>query len=65
MTKFNVPNMTCGHCTAAIEKSVIAADPTALLTFDVPARIVDIDSADDVSALLDAIKEAGFEASAA
>ncbi len=65
MTRFNVPKMNCGHCTAAIEKSVKAADPTALLTFDLADRTVDIDSADDVSDLLAAIKEAGFAATPA
>lgn len=65
MPKFNVPDMKCGHCTAAIEKSVTAADPTALLEFDIPGRTVDIDSADEADALLSAIKDAGFEATAA
>lgn len=65
MTKFNVPKMSCGHCTASIEKSVKAADPTALLTFDLTNRTVDIDSADDAAELIAAIKDAGFEATAA
>ena len=65
MTKFSVPKMSCGHCTAAIEKSVTAANPTALLSFDLDTRTVDIDSADDAAALIAAIKEAGFEATAA
>ncbi|THD72857.1 copper chaperone [Thalassobius vesicularis] len=65
MTKFNVPAMKCGHCTAAIQKSVTEADPTALLEFDIPGRMVEIDSADDAATLLAAIKEAGFEATAA
>lgn len=65
MTKFNVPAMKCGHCTAAIQKSVTEADPTALLEFDIPGRTVEIDSADDAATLLAAIKEAGFEATAA
>lgn len=65
MPRFNVPAMKCGHCTAAIEKSVTEADPTALLEFDIPARMVEIDSADDTDTLLAAIKQAGFEATAA
>lgn len=65
MPKFNVPTMKCGHCTAAIEKSVTETDPTALLDFDIPGRTVDIDSADDADTLLAAIKNAGFEATAA
>jgi copper chaperone len=36
-----------------------------LLSFDLDTRTVDIDSADDAAALIAAIKEAGFEATAA
>ncbi|SEP76585.1 heavy-metal-associated domain-containing protein [Thalassovita taeanensis] len=64
MTKFSVPKMSCGHCTASIEKAVTQADPTALLNFDLTTREVEIDSADDTSALLSAIKSAGFDATA-
>lgn len=64
MPKFNVPKMSCGHCTAAIEKSVKNFDPTALLSFDLTNRVVDIDSADDDAELIAAIKDAGFEATA-
>ncbi|MYM54936.1 copper chaperone [Rhodobacteraceae bacterium GS-10] len=59
---FHVPEMSCGHCTAKIETSVQAADPTALLIFDLDSRQVEIDSADESDALLAAIKSAGFEA---
>lgn len=65
MPKFAVPGMNCGHCTAKIEESVTQADPTALLEFDLDTRTVDIDSADDASTLIAAIKAAGFEASPA
>lgn len=65
MPKFSVPKMTCGHCTSAIEKSVKSFDPTALLTFDLQNHVVDIDSADDDVQLIAAIKDAGFEATAA
>ncbi|MDF1803398.1 cation transporter [Thalassovita sp.] len=65
MLKFTVPTMKCGHCTAAIEKSVTESDPTALLTFDVENRLVEIDSADDAADLIAAIKGAGFEATPA
>lgn len=62
MITFHVPQMSCGHCTAKIESSVQAADPTALLIFDLDSRQVEIDSADDGDTLLEAIKAAGFEA---
>ena len=62
MITFHVPEMSCGHCTAKIEGAVQATDPTALLTFDLDSRQVEIDSADDGDVLLAAIKAAGFEA---
>ena len=65
MLKFNVPTMKCGHCTAAIEKSVTEADPTALLSFDVENRLVEIDSADTPADLIAPLKNAGFDATVA
>ncbi|MEC8042622.1 MAG: heavy-metal-associated domain-containing protein, partial [Pseudomonadota bacterium] len=46
MLTFSVPGMSCGKCTAKIETAVQALDPTALLSFDLEAREVEIDSAD-------------------
>ncbi|CUH67561.1 Copper chaperone [Thalassovita gelatinovora] len=65
MITFNVPEMNCGHCTAKIAQSVQQTDPTALLSFDLTSRQVEIDSADDGDVLLSAIKLAGFEATPA
>ncbi len=59
--KFSVPEMSCGHCTAAIEKAVKEADPAAALDFDLSSRNVTIRSslsADDLGA---AISQAGYE----
>ena len=43
--QFKVPDMSCGHCTAAIEKAVKAADPAAQLSFDLPDRKVSVETA--------------------
>jgi copper chaperone len=32
--EFKVPDMSCGHCTAAIAKSVKSADPAAAVDCD-------------------------------
>ena len=32
MRSFKVPDMSCGHCTATIEKAIKAIDPTASVT---------------------------------
>ncbi|MBW4983501.1 heavy-metal-associated domain-containing protein [Mameliella sp. CS4] len=59
--EFNVPDMSCGHCTAAIKKSVNAADPAALVDFDLAERRVRIDSALSPEQLRAAIKGAGYD----
>ena len=60
MFKFSVPNMSCGHCTASIKKAIMAADPDAMVSCDLTARIVDVDSTLDETALAVAISDAGY-----
>ncbi len=62
MTRFSVPDMSCGHCTAAIEKAIAAIDPAAKVSCDLDARTVDVDSSLNQQALSGAIREAGYEA---
>lgn len=64
MSKFNVPEMSCGHCTSAIEKEIRAADPAAVIACDLTDRTVNVQSNLATDALLVAIKEAGYEAQA-
>jgi len=64
MIRFDVPDMSCGHCTAAITKAVGAVDPAASVDCDLTTRIVAVESAVDTDTLLLAIKEAGYEAKA-
>lgn len=63
MSKFNVPEMSCSHCTAAIEKEIKDADNSAQVTCDLDNRTVSVESNLDTTTLLAAIKEAGYEAS--
>jgi len=60
--KFSVPEMSCGHCTAAIEKAVTAAEPAARATCDLEGRIVEIAGGASAAAIADAIRGAGYEA---
>lgn len=62
MFSFSVPNMSCGHCTASIQKAIMAADPDAKVSCYLTARIVDIDSILDEAALATAISGAGYGA---
>lgn len=60
MFRFGVPNMSCGHCTASIQKAIMAADPDAKVSCDLTARIVDVDSTLDEAELAAAISDAGY-----
>lgn len=60
--KFNVPDMSCGHCTSAVEKAIKASDSSAEVICDLADRIVTISgelSAVEVTSIL---KDAGYEA---
>lgn len=65
MTKYTVPGMSCGHCTAAIEKEIKSADQAAEVVCDLNGKSVAVQSALGSAAILTAIKEAGFEATVA
>ena len=63
--KFYVPDMSCGHCTAAIEKALKAIDPNATVDTDLTSKTVTIISAQDAATLQAALKEAGYPATPA
>ncbi len=65
MTKLNVPDMSCGHCKAAVEKAVTSVDATATVAVDLEARTVEISATVSDAALIDALKSEGYESSAA
>ena len=65
MTKLNVPEMSCGHCKAAIEKAVADVDADARVSVDLENRTVSIESSIADAALIDALKAGGYEATVA
>jgi len=65
MTKLNVPEMSCGHCKAAIEKAVAGVDADARVSVDLENRTVSIESAVADAALIDALKAGGYESTVA
>ena len=62
MTKLNVPEMSCGHCKASVEKAVASVDASASVAVDLENRTVEISGTADAAALLDALKGEGYEA---
>jgi len=62
MTRFDVPEMSCGHCTAAIRKAVTTLDPSASVDCDLNVRVVSVESTLGDEAIVLAMKEAGYDA---
>lgn len=63
MSRFTVPDMSCGHCTAAIEKAVKSIDPTATVACDLETKTVAVETFLSERAVSEAIREAGYEPS--
>ena len=59
---FTVPDMTCGHCKAAVETAI--ADAGGRATVDLPTKTVTVEGLDHDRAV-QAIREAGYEVAAA
>ncbi len=65
MTRFKVPDMSCDHCTAAIERAIKAVDPVATVECDLDKRMVKVDSATDTDTLIAALHSADYPATPA
>tara|TARA_R110002096_G_scaffold155731_1_gene320117 strand:+ start:4080 stop:4280 length:201 start_codon:yes stop_codon:yes gene_type:complete len=59
--KFNVPEMSCGHCTSSIEKAIKQADSAASVTCDIPGRTVAVQSGLASEKLAEVLKQAGYD----
>jgi copper chaperone len=60
--KFHVPDMSCSHCTAAIEKGITAADAMAQVTNDLSSKTVEVESNLDVATIQKVLEDAGYPA---
>lgn len=65
MTRFTVPDMTCGGCVKAITTAVQRLDPGASVATDLATHLVEITSARSAAELAAAIDGAGFSPQAA
>ena len=62
MTTFQIPDMSCGHCKATVEKTIKGLDPEANINFDMDARQIALDSDMAAAQVQAALAEAGYPA---
>ena len=60
MLTLKVPDMSCGHCAATIEKAVKSIDPAAQVRPDIEGKLVSIESIADAAKIETAIATAGY-----
>lgn len=63
MSKYSVPDMSCGHCKAAIEKAIEGIGGTA--SIDLDSKTVEVSGAPSEQAVLEALKAEGYPATPA
>lgn len=62
MTTFSVPDMTCGHCKAAVEAAIASVDADATVAVDLATRTVAVTSTRPHAAVIAALRDGGYEA---
>jgi len=65
MLRLSVPDMTCGHCAAAVTKAVKAVDAAAAVDVDLATKIVAVSTAADPRKVSAALADAGYPTKAA
>ena len=60
MYNFNVPDMTCSHCVATVERAVRSVDSTAAVQIDLANLAVSVQSQRPANDFAQAITEAGY-----
>lgn len=60
MIKFNVPDMTCGHCVGSVDKAIKAVDPDAIAKIDLGTRTVTIETSVAPEVISASITDAGY-----
>ncbi|KAJ01730.1 heavy-metal-associated domain-containing protein [Sulfitobacter mediterraneus] len=58
--KLHIPDMSCGHCVAIIEKAVKAADPSATVRPNLAAHAAEIETSVPSASIIAALEDAGY-----
>jgi|TARA_R110000782_G_scaffold259575_1_gene350206 copper chaperone len=62
MIRFEIPGMTCGGCARSVTTAIQGIDAQAKVEIDIPGKSVCVESRADRNSLIEAIREAGYEA---
>jgi copper chaperone len=65
MDTFHIPDMSCGHCLATVEKAIHTLDPEAQIDFDMEARRIELDSRATAADVRSVLAAAGYSATTA
>lgn len=65
MTRINVPDMSCGHCKAAVEKAVASVAPAASVSVNLTSRSIDVSDGAPIASVLNALAAEGYPATLA
>ncbi|MFT7057940.1 MAG: copper chaperone [Pseudorhodobacter sp.] len=60
MMMLNIPDMSCGHCKAAVEAAIAAVDPAAKVAVDLVSRQAQVETGATAEALIAALGQVGF-----
>jgi copper chaperone len=60
MITLHIPNVSCGHCKATVEKAIYSLDPKAGFAFDMAERHVTLNSSADMAKVQAALGAAGY-----
>ncbi|WP_343630080.1 heavy-metal-associated domain-containing protein [Roseateles sp.] len=60
MHEFKLPDMSCGHCRAAVTEAVKEVDAQAEVVVDLSAKTAQVNSAATREQLVAALTEAGY-----
>ena len=64
MTTFTVTGMSCGHCEQTVEDALVAVEGVTSASADRGADSVTVEADADMTALVAAVEDAGYEAHA-
>lgn len=62
--KLHIPDMSCGHCVATIEKAVKATDASAIVRADLASQTAEIETSVSPAAVIEVLEGAGYSSTA-